>query len=114
MNIVNKNELKRMMDSGEKFTLADVRYRISYDYEHIRGAVSLPIDELDRAKDLFGVDNVIVVYCDSFDCDASEEAADKLPQMGFKNVLRYQGGIKEWKEAGLPIERGQRRPWRPK
>ncbi len=49
-------------------------------------------------------DETIVVYCASFDCQASTNAAQKLLSMGYTDVLDYKGGLKEYKEAGLPMK----------
>ena len=36
-------------------------------------------------------------------------AADTLRQMGYANVAHLDGGLKAWKEAGLPVDEGQTR-----
>lgn len=87
------------------FKLVDVLDKEHYDREHIKGAISLPLQDLEkRAKDLLKKDDVIVVYCASFDCQASTKAAEKLLSLGYKNVLDYKGGLKNYKEANLPLE----------
>ncbi len=97
--------LKRMMDSGEPFTLLDVRSRSDYDKEHIKGARSLPLDEIeDRAQRTLRPDENIITYCDSFVCSASTSAAKLLAREGFAKVRDYKGGLREWKQAGLPTE----------
>ena len=97
--------LKRMMEGGERFTLLDVRPRSDYDREHIKGARSLPPDEIEsKAPATLKPDEDIIVYCDSFVCSASTSAAKILARMGFTNVRDYKGGVREWKQAGLPTE----------
>jgi rhodanese-related sulfurtransferase len=54
------------------------------------------LGELDRGKD-------VVVYCASYTCRLSHEAARLLADRGF-HVRTYDGGIKEWVEAGLPTD----------
>ncbi len=99
------DHLRRMMDSGEKFTLLDVRSRGDYDKGHIKGARSLPLDEIEtRAQAVLKPDEDIIVYCDSFVCSASTSAAKLLTRTGFKKVRDYKGGLREWKQAGLPTE----------
>jgi rhodanese-related sulfurtransferase len=103
------DHLKRMMESGELFTLLDVRSRSDYDKEHIKGARSLPLDEIEsRAPAMLKPDEDIIVYCDSFVCSASTSAAKILARMGFKKVRDYKGGQREWKQAGLPTESNYR------
>jgi rhodanese-related sulfurtransferase len=97
--------LKRMAEGGERFALLDVRSRSDYDKEHIKGARSLPLDEIDtRAKAMLKPDEDIIVYCDSFVCSASTSAAKLLAKEGFSKVRDYKGGLREWKQAGLPTE----------
>jgi rhodanese-related sulfurtransferase len=34
----------------------------------------------------------------------SSLAAEKLTEIGYKNVYDYEGGLQDWKDAGLPLE----------
>jgi len=99
------DHLKRMMDSGEAFVLLDVRTRNDFNREHIKGAKSLPLDEIeDSAKSTIRQEDAVIVYCDSFVCTASTSAANILTRIGYKNVRDYKGGLREWKQSGLPTE----------
>ena len=44
-----------------------------------------------------------VTYCAGYECHASSQAAQLLADNGFR-VRAYEGGIKEWKDSGLPTE----------
>ena len=76
----------------------------AYAKIRIKGSISIPRNELeqgrwrelDRSKE-------IVVHCSSYECEASRVAASFLEEKGF-DVKAYEGGIKEWAEAGLPTE----------
>ena len=104
---LSKDDLKAKMDAGEDFKLVDVLSAESYEAEHIRGAISIPYQTMEeQAPKMLEMNETVVVYCASYSCLASTEAAKKLMEMGYTNVLDYKGGIKEWKEAGLPIARG--------
>lgn len=87
--------------SGEEYKLLDVLSADSYDKGHIQGAVSFPLDTINKetaAKYLSGDDHLIV-YCGSFQCPASTQAAKKLSALGYY-VFDYKGGLKEWQEKG--------------
>lgn len=102
---ITREELIKMMEGKERFKLVDVLTKESYEKEHIKGAISLPVDEIEkRADDMLKKDEKIVVYCASFECQASTNAAEKLQAMGFKNVLDYKGGLKDYKEIKRPLE----------
>lgn len=104
---ISKEHLKRMMDSGERFILLDVRSKADYDKEHIRDAKSLPLDEInEKAQRMLKPSDNIIVYCDSYVCSASTSAWKILTRMGYANVRDYKGGIRDWKTAGLPVESG--------
>ena len=45
-----------------------------------------------------------ILYCASG--GRSALAADTLQRMGYANVAHLDGGIKAWKEGGLPVESG--------
>jgi len=102
---ISMDHLKRIMDSGERFVLLDVRTKNDFDKEHIKGARSMPLDEIDpAAKKTLKPDDEIIVYCDSFICSASTSASKILAGMGFGKVRDYKGGLREWKGGGLPTE----------
>jgi len=96
--------LKEKLDHNE-VKLVEVLDKEAYNKEHIKGAMNIPLERIGtEAKDRFAEDDQIVVYCSNFDCSASPTAAKKLDGLGFKNVYDYQGGKKDWKDAGLPME----------
>lgn len=102
---ITREELTNMVSSGQRFKLVDVLDKGHYEKEHIPGAISLPLNEIEKkAAKVLKKDDTIVVYCASFDCQASTNATEKLLSMGYKNVLDYKGGLKDYKEANLPLE----------
>jgi rhodanese-related sulfurtransferase len=102
---ITRQELQDMISKDEKFKLVDVLSKESFEKEHIKGAISIPVDQIEKkASKLLKKTEKIVVYCASFDCQASTHAAEKLLAMGYKNVLDYKGGLKDYKEADLPLE----------
>ncbi|MDD5595101.1 MAG: rhodanese-like domain-containing protein [Candidatus Omnitrophica bacterium] len=107
LKTINRDELVRMMQSAERFRLIDVLPRESFEKEHIKGAISLPLAEIEKkAGRIFRKDEKIVVYCASFECHASTEAGEKFLALGFKNTWDYKGGLKDFKEGNLPLLEG--------
>ncbi|AFD00640.1 Rhodanese-related sulfurtransferase [Methanocella conradii HZ254] len=104
IKFISVTHLKKIIDGGEPVKLVDVRGSEEYAKEHIKGAMSIPLDSLDKAKQLFKGDDAIIVYCDSYVCSASTSAAKALAKMGFTNVRDYKGGLLEWKMNGFPTE----------
>ena len=103
---ITKEELKKKIQEGsvQVVNVLDPKW---YELGIIEGSKKIPLKELDsRAKEL-DRSKEVVTYCASYECRASMEAAEKLAAKGFK-VRAYEGGIKEWKEAGLPTEKTEK------
>lgn len=103
--MVSARELKILLDRGEKFVLLNVLDGNSFEKERIPGSVNIPVErlELDAPKAV-EKDELVIVYSEGPACGANAVGADKLVTIGYKSVMRFKGGIKEWKEAGYPME----------
>jgi len=104
---ISRAELEKKIDSGEELQLVDVRGReCCYDNGHLPGAKSIPLNELgERGPKELDKNIQVVFYCGSFSCSLSPRAAEILrEELGFKDVLDYEGGFLDWKDAGNPIE----------
>ena len=71
--------LLEMQENGENFKLVEVLREDSYNEGHIPGAINIPVDMLQglASKHLKKTDT-IVVYCASYGCHASINAAKTL------------------------------------
>jgi rhodanese-related sulfurtransferase len=113
MQTLKREELRQMIDAKEPFHLINVLDPDAFAQAHIPGSQNIPgadkhfVREVERT--VGDKDATIVVYCASFDCSASPTAARKLDQSGFTQVYDYAGGIKDWREAGYPVEQGAQR-----
>ncbi|MBA2481247.1 MAG: rhodanese-like domain-containing protein [Planctomycetes bacterium] len=112
MKIINRYELASMLDDNEVFTLINALPEEDFSQGHIPGSVNIPLSD-DRSEfarevehHVESTDEKIVVYCASSSCPVSRDAADALDQAGFTNVFAYEGGMKDWQAAALPIESG--------
>ncbi len=101
---IDHDRFTRMRESGEPHTLVDVLSAENYEKGHIEGAVSLPLETIDRqaAERKLPKNKPVVVYCGSSQCPASAKAAEKLSGLGYE-VLDYTGGLNEWQEKGNPL-----------
>ena len=107
MQKLTTDELRKMRDRRDDFLLINVLDEESFDKEHIPDSRSLPLERKDFLKEVNRLagrkDRRIVVYCAGPDCTASPTAGKKLEADGFTNISHYEGGMKAWREAGLPI-----------
>jgi rhodanese-related sulfurtransferase len=70
----------------------------------IKGSINIPLEELASYAESLNKEQPIVVYCGSYFSSVSAKAWRILNEMGFKNLWAYEGGVNEWKFAGLPTE----------
>lgn len=98
---IKRDELQKAITEKTVF-LVDANGTDSYVTAHIPGAVNFDKAAKTFTKDLpADKSTLIVAYCGGPGCEAWCKAADKLDEMGYKNIRHYKGGIKEWKQAGL-------------
>jgi hydroxyacylglutathione hydrolase len=100
--LIERDEVKRMLDAGEDFKLVFCLGEAEYSLKHIPGSLCLS-DPSELESHLDQGDN-IVVYCSGPDCLASAIAYELMVRSGFENVRRYAGGVYEWEEAGYSLE----------
>lgn len=100
---ISKEELTEKMEQGEEIQIVNVLEPRHYGLGSIQGSLHIPVAEIDERLDELDPDFEIITYCAGGDCHASLEGAQKLAEKGFK-VRAYEGGIEEWKQAGLPLE----------
>ena len=102
---VGVDDVKTMLDRGEKFLLVDVREESEWAKDHLPGAVHLGkgIIERDIENRVPDPATGLVLYCGGG--FRSALAADNLQKMGYSNVLSLDGGIRDWRDKGYPLER---------
>ncbi|MCH2583229.1 MAG: hypothetical protein MK138_00520 [Planctomycetes bacterium] len=98
----------------------DARRTKEYVKGHIPGAISISPWEKGREEKvarLAGPEPQAapgVVYCTrSKDCEDSEEISSNLRQVGFENVMVFQGGFPVWQEKKKPVVEGEEPGERP-
>ncbi|MEO3788007.1 metalloregulator ArsR/SmtB family transcription factor [Actinocorallia sp. B10E7] len=94
-------ELARRAENGEVLVL-DVRPAPEYDAGHIPGAIGIPHDQLAVRLAELPRDAEIVAYCRGRYCVFAPQAVRLLRDEGFR-ARPADGGLPEWRRAGLPI-----------
>ncbi|WP_139651858.1 rhodanese-like domain-containing protein [Raoultibacter phocaeensis] len=91
---IDAEEGKRMIDAGG-VTVVDVRTPAEYAEKHIPGAVNIPNEDIgsQQPAELDDPEETLIVYCRTG--VRSKQAADKLVEMGYRNVYDM-GGIVDW------------------
>ncbi len=101
---ISKEQLLEKINSNHGFQVVNVLSTKDYGKGFIKGSKKIPLEQLNGRLGELDKTKEVVTYCASSECDASMKAAEKLAAKGFK-VKAYEGGIKEWSQAGLPTDR---------
>jgi rhodanese-related sulfurtransferase/DNA-binding transcriptional ArsR family regulator len=83
--------------------LLDVRPSVEYEFGHITGAVSVPMNELMEKLNQLPVDKEIIAYCRGPFCVLADEAVKLLNEKGYK-VRRLDEGYPEWRLKQLETD----------
>ncbi len=102
LETVPREELLRRVREG-RVVVIDVRPAEEYRAGHVAGALSLPVDELDRRFSELPARKEIVAYCRGPYCVMAYDAVTRLRARG-RRARRLVEGFPEWRAAGLPVE----------
>ena len=96
--------------SAQLAVFIDARDEQDYADGHIKGALSLPWDDVSKRFSEIAGDipsgTMIITYCDGEGCHLSYDLAVFLRDKGFKNVRELVNGWTVWRDANLPVEEG--------
>jgi rhodanese-related sulfurtransferase len=99
-------DVKARLERGERFHFIDVREDGEWAEGRARGAEHIGRGVLERDVERLipdpGAD--IVLYCGGG--FRSALAAESLQKMGYRNVVSMDGGMRAWREAGYPEDKG--------
>ncbi len=87
----------------EKGVVIDVCSAAEFAESHIKGAVNVPLDELEGrlAGTVKNKSTPLILVCAA---GARSKRAQAVAQkLGYEKVHSLQGGLKAWKEANLPV-----------
>ena len=92
---ITMEEAKDIFQNSGDYIILDVRRADEFSEGHIPGAVNYANEDIlqDKPEVLPDLEQTIYVYCRSG--RRSKEAADKLVQMGYTNIIEI-GGILDW------------------
>ena len=80
--------------SDENVIVLDVREKAEYAFNHIPGAVSIPLGELENRMNELNKDKEVYVVCRTG--NRSDMAAQLLDEKGFANVFNVVPGMSDW------------------
>ena len=96
-------QARQLLSRTPKAFLLDVRTPDEYRQGHLRGAVLVPLGELERRMGEVPRNRTVLVYCAVG--SRSRMAAGLLARKGYGEVYNMGDGIVGWYRSGFPIER---------
>ncbi|HWZ23267.1 MAG TPA: rhodanese-like domain-containing protein [Cytophagaceae bacterium] len=98
-------EFSKKTKENASSPIVDVRTPDEFSEGHLENAKNINWKGKDFEKqiDQFDKSTPTFVYCKSG--GRSTLAAEKMRSMGFKDVYELKGGISEWREKELPVEK---------
>lgn len=105
---ISPEQLKALVDSGQRPELIDVRTPAEYREVHVEFARNVPLDQLDPASVMSGrsVSEPMYVICKMG--GRGKQACDRLRAAGYSNVVNVEGGTQACSKVGLPLVHGKK------
>ncbi len=104
--IVSAEEVIDMILANPDLIVIDSRKKTEYQKGHIEGAINILNTRLNR-EDLERISpdksSEILFYCNGTRCLRSTDSIKKAQSWGYKNLIWFRGGWKEWSEKRLPV-----------
>ena len=101
---ISAETLQASIDGKEDFILVDVRKKGEFRSGHVKGALNLPLSNMEKGYNQLPQDKRVVLYCNS--ANRSNQAAWILLQHGYKKIEEMEG-YKFWVEKGFPSAKGE-------
>ena len=104
---VSVAETQARLKQNAEAKLIDVREDNEFAAAHAKGSTHLGkgIIERDVEGKYPDLETPLVLYCGGG--FRSALAADNLQKMGYTNVISMDGGIRDWRGKGYPLEKGR-------
>ena len=102
---IDINGYRKLVASGAKFLLIDVREDNEWAAGHAAGAMHLGKGIIERDIETLVPDKSVtmVLYCGGG--YRSALAAEAVGKMGYTHAISLDGGWRAWQQAGLPVEK---------
>ena len=95
VEVIGRDELLTRLGKGE-VVLVDVRPAEEFEAGHIRGARSIPLDELEQRIGELPAGREVVAYCRGPFCAYAHEAVRRVKESG-REARRLEEGWPEWR-----------------
>ena len=87
---IDTNKALELIDNGA--IVIDVRTNEEYNEGHIKGAINIPVDEINTIN--YDKDETLIIYCATG--IRSGNAINELINMGYTSLYNLDGGLLNW------------------
>ncbi len=101
--VTTVKHLKGLMDKDRPHVLIDLRSTKEARKGHIAGAVSIPAEKINAAKNMFPRQKGASIMLYAVDKKTAREAFTVVRGWGYRNASVIKSGIGAWKNAGHPL-----------
>lgn len=107
VNLIAPEQVKRLLDVGEKITFIDLRPVADFGRARLPGARSIPVAELSKRLSEVPKAGRVVLYCPC-PMGRSDETFTflLLRKEGYRNISVLDGGYGEWVKRRYPVQAG--------
>ena len=88
-NLISFEQAKNMIENNQ-VTLLDVRTANEYELMHIKGAINMPVADIEKKIFIYEQNSPIMVYCSSG--VRSKNAIEILNKLGYGNIYIWEYG----------------------
>jgi rhodanese-related sulfurtransferase len=110
MASIDPESLHRLVESGKRVNVIDVRTPAEFQEVHVKIARNVPLDALEPSEFIAqrngGREDPLYIICGSG--NRATQACRRLLEAGFPHVVNVAGGTQAWDQAELPVVRGRR------
>ncbi len=107
--MIEPDQVKRLLDMGEKIAFIDLREAPAFAQAHLPQARSIPITELGKRFGEIPRSGRVVMYCPCPQGERDESYAYLLMRNErYRNISVLNGGYTEWTKRGYPVQAGLR------
>jgi rhodanese-related sulfurtransferase len=107
VEIITREELVEKLENEDAVILLAVFSKTDFEEGHIQGSISMPYGKEFVSivqKSVKDKDADIVLYGHAKEDRDALNAAKKLEDAGYSNILVYEAGLNDWIEAGQSTE----------
>jgi rhodanese-related sulfurtransferase len=107
IDTIPAERVKRLLDSGAKVILVDLRPAKDFQEKRLPGSRSMPSAELSKRFEEIPKTGQVILYCACTINEIADQAAF-LVFRGYRNVFVMPEGFPGWVKRGYPLETGRR------